>query len=53
VNPQEAAGRVIELAGLRSRTATEEAELARIQGQFGDDDANRTARKASMKGWRW
>lgn len=53
MNPQEAAGRAVELAGQSSRTAAEEAELAGIQQAFGDDDADRTARKAALKGWGW
>ena len=53
MNAQEAAGRAVELAGQRSRTAAEEAELAGIQRVFGDDDADRSERKAAMKGWCW
>lgn len=49
---QDAAGRLIELAEQPRRTAAEEAELAKIQRDFGDEDANRTERKARMKGWR-
>ena len=52
MNPQDAAGRVVELAGQSSRTAAEEAELSDLQRVFGDDDADRTQRKARMKGWR-
>lgn len=52
MNPQDAAGRVVELAGQRSRTAAEEAELAGIQRAFGDDDGDRSERKARLKGWR-
>jgi hypothetical protein len=51
VNAQDAAGRVIELADQSRRTAAEEAELARLQREFGDDDADRTEHKARMKGW--
>lgn len=46
----DAAGRLIELAEQRSRTAAEEHELADLQEAFGDDDAPRTRRKARMKG---
>ncbi len=52
MNAQDAAGRVVELAVQAQRTAAEEAELARLQREFGDDDADRTERKARMKGWR-
>jgi hypothetical protein len=52
VNPRDAAGRLVELAGQGRRTAAEEAELAGLQRAFGDDDADRTDRKARMKGWR-
>lgn len=51
MNPQDAAGRLIELAGQSWRSAAEEAELAELQRAFGDDDADRTERKARMKGW--
>lgn len=51
MSAQEAAGRVVELTGQQSRTAAEEAELARLQREFGDDDAGRTERKAMFKGW--
>lgn len=52
MNPQNAAGRVIELVEQGRRTAAEEAELAGLQREFGDDDADRTERKARLKGWR-
>jgi len=52
MNAQEAAGRLVALAEQSRRTAGEEAELAGLQRAFGDDDANRTVRKARMKGWR-
>lgn len=49
-DPGQAAGRLIELAGLSARTADQETELADLQEAFGDDDAERTRRKARMKG---
>lgn len=52
MNAQDAAGRLVELADQPRRTAAEEAELAGLQREFGDDDADRTQRKARMKGWR-
>lgn len=52
MNVRDAAGRVIKLAEQGKRTAAEEAELAGLQRQFGDDDADRTQRKATLKGWR-
>lgn len=52
MNPQDAAGRLIELAEQGKRTAAEEAELAGLQRDFDDPDAERTERKARMKGWR-
>lgn len=51
MNPQEAAGRLVELAEQGRRTAAEEAELSGLQRAFGDDDADRTERRARMKGW--
>lgn len=52
MDAQEAAGRLIELSGQASRSAAEEAELAGLQREFDDPDAERTERKARLKGWR-
>lgn len=52
MNAQETAGRLVELAEQGRRTAAEEAELAGLQREFDDPDAERTERKAQMKGWR-
>jgi hypothetical protein len=48
-DPAAAAGRLLDLAGLPRRTAEQEAELADLQEAFGDEDADRTRRKARMK----
>lgn len=51
MNPQDAAGRLVELSEQASRTAAQEAELAGLQRDFDDPEADRTERKARMKGW--